>query len=174
MKGQRLGLSADVSPVGKYAKRQGVMGAVVVRPVRVVSVAYTRFEMTLMTAHGYRSNPEKVAVCEFFDLGAKRQYEASDSDELECIAFGTCLDCISCCMTSDLVLGMKPRLLEHQCSLLSVNVCHTVNITLDCRRSISGVVSRVPDDGSWRKVGDLYIMGSPRTGPKDSRHLEYE
>ena len=62
------------------------MGAVLVRPVRLVSVAYTRFEITSMTTHGYKSNPEKEAVREFFNLGAKRQCEASDSDEPECIA----------------------------------------------------------------------------------------
>jgi hypothetical protein len=66
------------------SEEAGSGGAVVVRPVRLVSVAYTRFVMTSMTAHGYRSNPEKAAIRDFFDSDAEDKVcEANESDELE-------------------------------------------------------------------------------------------
>jgi hypothetical protein len=117
--------------VGKYAKRQGVVGAVVVvRPVTPVSVPCTRFVMTPMTALEYKSNLEKAvqaAVREFFDSDVEgkimyaRQVTAkkSNASHIPLVRRD-----YRCWMTSDLSLGMVSHSLGHQCSLHSVNGSH--------------------------------------------------
>ena len=122
--------------MGKYAKRQVVVGAVVaVRPARFVSVARRKFVMTQMMALGYKSNLENAvqeAVREFFDSDAEgkimfaRQATAKKSNvtHIPLVPRVASPTGYRCSMTSDLSLGMVSHSLGHQCSLHSVNGCH--------------------------------------------------
>jgi len=164
-----------------------VVGAVVVRPVRLVSVACRRFVTRSTKAHGYRSNlvnAVRVVDREFFDSDVEektmyaRQATATNSN-LQHISLVSPSD-YRCWMTSGLSPGRVSHSPGHQCSLHSVNRYHH-------RDSIrSSAIVRSPEwpprhvwlwdrgfqmIGNWKKGGDLKIIGSPGTRRKDPRHL---